>query len=173
MTTSPLLGPISKYVFAAGIILVISLPGLAQTGKSARGKGATEKVEDAGLRRLIHDYYEAWNTLDPENADRFYDKDARLVFYDIAPLQYNGWNEYKQSLKALFTQYSSFRLIPRDDLKVRRNGDMAFVTLTLHLSAVHKTSGPLELDARHTAVLEKRGDRWVIVHEHISAPLPV
>jgi ketosteroid isomerase-like protein len=173
MKRPPLLSPISRCVFAAGIMLVISLSGLAQTGKGAHGKGATENVADAGIRKLINDYYEAWNTLDPENADRFYDKGAGLVFYDIAPLQYNGWNEYKQSLKALFTQYSSFKLIPRDDLKVRRNGGMAFVTLTLHLSAVHKTGGPLELDARHTAILEKRGGRWVIVHEHISAPLPV
>jgi ketosteroid isomerase-like protein len=168
MKTSPLPGPISRYVLAAWIILAISLPGLAQNSK-----GATEKNVDAGIRKLIGDYYAAWNTLDPENADRFYDKDSGLVFYDIAPLQYNGWGEYKQSLKALLTQYSSFKLIPRDDLKVRRNGDMAFVTLTLRLSAVHKTSGPLELDARHTAILEKRGGRWLIVHEHISAPLPV
>ncbi|HKG22646.1 MAG TPA: nuclear transport factor 2 family protein [Blastocatellia bacterium] len=153
-------------LLAAAILIAISLSGSARAGKRATGNAA-----EAGLRKLMADYYKAWNTLDPENAGRFYDEAPGLVFYDIAPLQYDGWNEYKRSLKSVFTQYSSFKLIPGNDLKVRRNGRMALVTLTLHLSAVHKTNGPLELDARHTAVLEKRGDRWLIVHEHISAPL--
>ncbi|HVF89713.1 MAG TPA: nuclear transport factor 2 family protein [Blastocatellia bacterium] len=167
MNTPTPLKAAPRLLFAAAVILATSLSGLAQASKRATGNAA-----EVGLKKLIMDYYKAWNTLDPENAGRFYDEGPGLVFYDIAPLQYNGWNEYRQSLKALFTQYSSFKLIPGNDLKIRQNGRMALVTLTLHLSAVHKTNGPLELDARHTAVLEKRGGRWLIVHEHISAPLP-
>ena len=29
----------------------------------------------------------------------------------------------------------------------------------------------MELDIRHTAIWEKRGGKWLIVHEHVSAPL--
>jgi ketosteroid isomerase-like protein len=170
MKTNPLLKAASRRAFATAIMLVLAAPALSPAQTTER---TTRSYADSELGRFIGDYYEAWNTLDPENADKYYDKDATLVFYDIAPLKYRNWNEYKQSIKALFTQYSSFRLIPGDDLKVRRNGEMALVTLTLHISAVHKVSGPLELDARHTAVLEKRRGKWVIVHEHISAPLPI
>lgn len=171
MKPTPPLRAALRLLFAAALMLMIALPAAAQM-KSRINRSTGAENADATLKRLIRDYYEAWNTLDPENADRFYDGDASLVFYDIAPLQYKGWGEYKQSLKMLFTEYSSFKLIPGNDLKVRQNGDMAFVTLTLHLSAVHRSSGPLELDARHTAILEKRRGRWVIVHEHISVPLP-
>jgi ketosteroid isomerase-like protein len=30
----------------------------------------------------------------------------------------------------------------------------------------------MELDARHTAIWERRGGKWLVVHEHISVPLP-
>jgi ketosteroid isomerase-like protein len=30
----------------------------------------------------------------------------------------------------------------------------------------------MEVDGRHTAIWEKRGAKWLIVHEHVSAPLP-
>jgi hypothetical protein len=29
----------------------------------------------------------------------------------------------------------------------------------------------LDLECRHTAIWEKRGAKWLIVHEHVSAPL--
>jgi len=35
-----------------------------------------------------------------------------------------------------------------------------------------KAGGSLVIDGRHTAVWEKRNGKWLIVHEHLSAPLP-
>ncbi len=48
---------------------------------------------------------------------------------------------------------------------------MALTTLTFHLSGKQKDGSVLELDCRHTIVWEKRGPRWLIIHEHISKPL--
>ena len=61
---------------------------------------------------------------------------------------------------------------PHDDLRVVRHGDVAWTTLTFHLSAVLKDGGGLVLDGRHTAIWERRDGRWLIVHEHLSVPLP-
>jgi ketosteroid isomerase-like protein len=30
----------------------------------------------------------------------------------------------------------------------------------------------MEVDGRHTAIWEKHGGKWLIAHEHLSAPLP-
>jgi ketosteroid isomerase-like protein len=46
------------------------------------------------------------------------------------------------------------------------------MTLTFHLEFILKTGENLELDCRHTAIWMKRRNKWLIVHEHISAPLP-
>src|SRR6266511_2568136 len=45
-------------------------------------------------------------------------------------------------------------------------------TRTMHLTANMKEGKPLEFDGRHTVIWEDRGGKWLIVHEHFSAPLP-
>jgi ketosteroid isomerase-like protein len=45
------------------------------------------------------------------------------------------------------------------------------MTLTFHLSFTLKTGEAMEIDCRHTAIWVNRRGKWLIVHEHISAPL--
>jgi ketosteroid isomerase-like protein len=33
-----------------------------------------------------------------------------------------------------------------------------------------KTGQKKSIEARHTAIWEKRGAKWIIVHEHVSVP---
>ncbi|HLG13249.1 MAG TPA: nuclear transport factor 2 family protein [Blastocatellia bacterium] len=156
-----------KLAFAATVILLAALTGPSQ----ARTPGIA--TEHGRFKALIDRYYAAWNTLNPDNAAQFYAKDADLVFYDIAPLEYKGWSEYKAGvMTAFFNNMTSGKLTPNDDLKVTRRGNVAWTTLTFHLSAKPKAGGAMELDARHTAIWERRGGKWLIVHEHISTPLP-
>jgi ketosteroid isomerase-like protein len=127
---------------------------------------------DPELKEFVKRYYEAWNTMKSENADAFYAKDSNIVFFDATPMQYQGWKEYKEgSQKLFFDTTKSCKLIPNDDLRTFRHGDVAWITLTFHLSAEMKQGPPTELDLRQTSILEKRDNKWVIVHEHISAPL--
>jgi ketosteroid isomerase-like protein len=44
--------------------------------------------------------------------------------------------------------------------------------VSLHLSIAFKDGKTEEIDARHTAIWEKRGGKWLIVHEHVSVPMP-
>ena len=145
----------------------MALTAVAQTMKAAAGV-------EGEFKTLIDQYYAAWSTLNPDNAAKFYAKDAGLVFYDIAPLKYNSWAEYKEGVKKAFTEtMSSGKLTPKDDLKVNQRGNLVWTTVTFHLSAQPKAGGAaLEVDGRHTAIWEKRDGKWVIVHEHVSAPLP-
>jgi len=133
---------------------------------------AEAQTVDPELKEFVKRYYDAWNTLKSENADPFYAKDSNIVFFDAAPLQYNGWKEYKEGAQKLFFDTTtSCKLIPNDDLKTFRHGSVGWITLTLHLSAVMKDGSATELDLRQTSILEKRDGKWLIVHEHISAPL--
>jgi len=101
-----------------------------------------------------------------------YAKDADLIFYDIAPLKYTGWAEYNKGVRNVLGGFESLKLTPNNDLKVTRRGSIAWTTVTFHLSAKQKGGGQMELDGRHTASWERRGGKWLIVHEHFSAPLP-
>ena len=156
----------SLICLAAALTTVAALP--AQTEKTS----GTKARGDAVFKQLIERYYSAWNTANPDNAAPLYAPEAGLVFYDLAPLKYNGWGEYKEGAAKLLSQFAGAKLTPNDDLKVTRHGKLAWTTVTFHLSGTLKTGAAMELDGRHTAIWEKRGDKWLIVHEHVSAPLP-
>lgn len=125
------------------------------------------------INALVKAYYTAWNTLNPDNAAKFYAKDADLVFFDIAPLKYaGGWREYSDNFKKnVAPGFASLTLTPGNDIKITRKGNIALATLTFHLAAKQKDGQSLEFDGRHTLVFEKRGTQWLIIHEHISKPL--
>jgi ketosteroid isomerase-like protein len=151
------------------LMLLATLTASAQTKKA----GASHPSADAEFKALIERYYAAWNTLNADNAAPYYAQDADLVFYDVAPLKYNGWAEYKQGVQKIFFQnISSGKLTPYNDLKVMRRGNVAWTTLTFHLSGTYKDGKTMDVDCRHTAIWEKRGGKWLVVHEHVSAPLP-
>ena len=151
-----------KFVTAFAILLV-----LAATVQAADKPGDT-----AEFKTLIQHYWEAWSTLNPDNAAPMYAKEADAVFFDITPLKYNGWEEYKVGVKQIFASAASASFVPNDDLKVTRRGNIAWTSNTFR-GAIHQKDGKtMELTGRHTAVWEKRGAHWIIVHEHVSAPLP-
>ena len=146
-----------------GLVALIVLSCTVRAGSSGN---------DQEFKKLIADYYSAWNSMKAANAGPLYAQDSDLVFYDIAPLKYNGWPEYRDGAqKYFFDTATTAKLTPNDDLKVTRKGDVAWTTLTLHISATLKDGNQMEMDGRQTSIWEKRSGKWVIVHEHISAPL--
>ena len=158
-----------KSTAAIGMIFLIALSSAAQTKRLA-----AKSASDDEFKTLIEGYYTAWSSLNLDKAAKYYAKDADLIFYDIAPLKYNDWAEYRAGVqKGFFDVISSGKLTPNlNDLRVTRRGNIAWTTLTFHLSATPKAGGSMELDARHTAIWEKRDGKWLIVHEHVSVPLP-
>ncbi|HWN97878.1 MAG TPA: nuclear transport factor 2 family protein [Blastocatellia bacterium] len=161
-----------RIALAVVIALLVTMPVLARAKRTA-AKPAADAAFNNEFKQMIDEYYSAWSTLNPDNAAKFYAKDADLVFYDVAPLKYNAWSEYRAGVIKAFTEpMSSGKLTPNDDLKVIRRGNIVWTTLTFHLTAKPKAGGAMEVDCRHTAIWEKRGSKWLIVHEHVSAPLP-
>jgi ketosteroid isomerase-like protein len=151
------------------ITLSLTLLLLAAVPASAKTKPASG---DAEFKELIKQYYELWSMANPDKPAPLYAKDAGLVFYDVAPLKYTGWDEYKVGVqKNLFDNLASGALTAKDDLKVTRKGNIAWTTVTGHFSAKMKNGQALEADVRHTAIWEKRNGKWLIVHEHVSMPM--
>jgi ketosteroid isomerase-like protein len=124
------------------------------------------------FRQLIDSYWQAWSSLDPDKAAPMYVKDGDAVFFDVAPLKYTGWDQYKDGVKKVFANATSAKFVANDDLKSSRSGNMAWTSETFHGEVGQKDGKTMELNGRHTAIWAKRGGKWLIVHEHVSAPLP-
>ncbi len=80
-----------------------------------------------------------------------------------------GWTDYRNNHLAPELKEFKNTKYAFSDLKVKTSGNLALATFKYTLSA--------DIGARHidsgglgTAVLEKRGRRWQIVHWHSSAP---
>lgn len=129
-------------------------------------------TDDATFRKLIDGYCAAWSSGNPDNAAKYYAQDSGLVFYDIAPFSYRGWKDYRTGVqKALFDNMASGSLTAGKDLKVTRRGTIAWTTVPMHFSEKTKDGKTVEAEIRYTGIWEKRGAKWVLVHEHLSAPM--
>jgi len=157
----------SSVTFAQTTIPQTPTKEKATAESSEKAKPSTDE-----FNTLIADYYKAWNTLNLDMPSKYYAKDPSLVFFDIAPMEYKGWKEYQSGVRKLLEGYSAFKLMPNKDLLVTRKGKIAWTTLTFHISGKMKDGTALEVDGRHTAIWEKRKSNWLIVHEHVSVPLP-
>lgn len=126
--------------------------------------------ETAAIRATIVKAYENWGTLNPDANDALYSAQGDVAWYDIAPMQYKGWADYKAGVKKLFEGFKDLTFTLGDDFAVTRVGKVAWVTLTWKAVAHLKDGKELHLEGRGTEVLQKQKGKWIIVHEHVSVP---
>ena len=110
--------------------------------------------------------------IEQENALGFTNVTATYVKAETtATVSLTGTGAGDTGLGGLLGGFETLKLTPHGDLKVTRRGNIAWTTVTFHLSAKQKSGGQMEADGRHTAIWEKRAGKWLIVHEHFSTPL--
>lgn len=152
------------------LYVVLAFAGALLTFVGARAQ--QKATDDATFRKLIDAYCAAWSTGNADNPARFYAKEDGLVFYDVAPFSYHSWKEYHDGVKtALFDDMESGTLSAGKDLKVKRHGTVAWTTVSMHLSEKTKDGKSVEADIRYTGIWERRPAGWMLVHEHLSAPM--
>ncbi len=153
-------------------VILVLLAGATGVAAQAQKKAAPAKAA-YDFQALMQKISEAWSSTDPSGVAQYYAQGPRHVYYDIAPLKYNGWQEYAEGYKKLMADYSSVKFTLGPDARAHQRGNMAWATATWKGEMVKKNSGAKEtIEGRWTAVFEKRGDNWIIVHDHFSLPLP-
>jgi ketosteroid isomerase-like protein len=152
------------------LYVVVAFAGALLTFVGARAQ--QKASDDATFRKLIDSYCAAWSSGNADTPARFYAKEDGLVFYDAAPFAYHGWKEYHEGVKREFLdEAQSISLSAGKDLRVNRHGPMAWTTVSMHLSEKTKDGKDVETNLRYTGIWERRPSGWLLVHEHISAPL--
>jgi ketosteroid isomerase-like protein len=127
---------------------------------------------EQALRGLVPRIVASWETFDLAKIEPYYASDPDLTYFDLAPLKYNNWAEYRATVpKVLFEPNSSLKLKVNDDLRVRSRGSLAWATFTFVADITNKQGATSHLDGRWTMIFEKRAKGWIVVHEHVSAPL--
>jgi ketosteroid isomerase-like protein len=149
---------------------ILLFAGLALACLFARPSRGQQSEE--ALRALVPQILASWQTLDLAKIEPYYAADADLTYFDLVPMKYNNWGEYRTGVqKALFDPNSSIKLKMNDDLRVHRRGSLAWATFTFGADITNKQGAASHLDGRWTMIFEKRAKGWIVVHEHVSAPL--
>ena len=130
---------------------------------------AAAGVPDKAFMQKICD---VWSTMNLDNAAKYYDSSPALLFFDISPLKYTGWAQYAAGAKKELAGLKSIKFVVHDDAAVHHGGNFAFGTATVNTTMTDKAGKVTNLDCRWTVVWEKKGAKWLIVHEHFSAPMP-
>jgi ketosteroid isomerase-like protein len=159
---------LTSLILAASWLIVLTASAQYPAGAAQHQPAGVDPEIRSTLERL----YAAWSDLDPAKAAPFYAKEPNLVFFDVAPMKYTGWAEYAAGVPTAFATYRSGTFTLNDDLRVHRHGgNLAWATATWRGELNKKAGGTEHLEGRYTAVLEKRGKNWLIIHEHMSVSL--
>jgi ketosteroid isomerase-like protein len=124
------------------------------------------------FQRRIADYCAAWSTVDGEldwaRTQRLYAGGDGPVFFEAARTGVPALRSLEERKKALY-EGRSVSVTPRNDLHVTRNGNVAWTTISLDV-VTQTDDGPESRRVQYqTSIWERRGARWVIVNEHLSA----
>jgi ketosteroid isomerase-like protein len=149
-------------VVLVALALFAAFPVAAQSPK---------KPTNAQLKELVPQIVAAWETFNLAKISPYYAADPDLTYFDIAPLKYDNWAEYKVGVQKTFFDTSKSIHFKLADLRVHSRGALAWATFTFGADIVNKQGASSHLDGRWTMILEKRGPHWVVVHEHVSVPL--
>jgi ketosteroid isomerase-like protein len=153
------------YLAVLTALLVLVGFGSAQTKKPASKAAAS-----APNKALLQKIWDGWSSLDVSKVSEFYATGPH-TFFDIAPLKYSSWDEYQKGVVNVLAGFKIAKFTVNDDADIHPAGEYYWGTATVKEDATLK-SGKREMGTfRWTFIFGKQDGNWVIVHEHVSAPL--
>ncbi len=153
-----------KRIAVLAFVLAMTVAGLAQKSPKASAGGGVDKT-------YLQKIWTGWATLDAAGQKQYYAQGPH-VFFDIAPLKYASWDEYEAGVTKELAGYKAARFTVNDDAQIHRAGEAYWITATVASDMTQKTGKREMATFRWTAIFEKQGGKWLIVHEHVSEPLP-
>jgi ketosteroid isomerase-like protein len=114
---------------------------------------------------MISELLGAWQVGDVEKLHSHYAEDVSVVNGSWAP-PVVGWTNYLASYQLQRARTQQVRL-DRLNTLIRVNGDFAWASYQWDFSGVVDGT-PSTAEGQTTLVLEKRGDKWIVVHNHTS-----
>ncbi len=158
----------TKKVNGRVLIVLALVIGTIFVGIGFVGTASAQSKDEMLVRRVLTQNTTAFAENDMPTLDKIWANDEAVTVFENGSANY-GWADYRNNhlgpeMKEFTnTKYSS------SDVKVKVSGKTAWATFKYTISGdsagKHFDSGGLG-----TAILEKRGGLWVIVHWHSSAP---
>ena len=125
--------------------------------------------DEARIRELVEDWAEAARASDLERVMAHYAPDV-VAFDAILRLQFKGADAYREHWQACIGMCPHPMILEIHDLHVAVSGEMAFSHSLARCGAREADGTERTSWMRATSCYHRFGARWLIVHEHWSAP---
>jgi ketosteroid isomerase-like protein len=162
------------FFLAAALFLTCASPAAAQKEKKKK-KDNTPPVDSSNtlipmsdeqqIDYMLSEMLGAWQIGDIEKLHKDYAEDVSIVNGSWAP-PVIGWTSYLAVYQQQRARMQQVRL-DRSNTYIKVSGTTAWACYQWDFAAV-VDGQPMASQGQTTVVLEKRGNRWVIVHNHTS-----
>ena len=151
---------------------LISITTDAQTPSSSPATKGETNANETQIRELYNRWAKAFHAHDVDAIMSIYAPGDALIAYDIVPpLQYLGNAAYRKDYETLLAQYDGPIEIEYRDLRIVAGDDVAFIHALERISGTLRGGQKSDIWIRATSGLRKIKGKWLIVHDHISAPV--
>jgi uncharacterized protein (TIGR02246 family) len=126
--------------------------------------------DEAAIRELVGGFVEAIRTKDIHGVMSVFAPD--VVSFDLGPpLQHGGGETFTRRWHELFESYQSPIDYEVRGLTIAAGGDVAFSHSLNRVSGTLRNGQRSDRWVRWTACYRKTNGKWLIAHEHVSAPI--
>lgn len=153
-------GMIALGLAVAAFTAMLALANLARADDKA-DIAALEKRVSAGIEAKDADAIMA----------NYVPGDSLVVFDIIPPRQYVGWDAYKKDWAGVVGGCADSPKFEISDLDISADRKLAYSHSIQHLTCTDAKGNKLDMTMRATDVYRKVNGKWLIVHEHYSAPI--
>ena len=124
----------------------------------------------AEIREQVDSWLQAVRAMDIDGIVSHYAPDI-LAFDAVSQLQFKGVDAYRKHWQACFAMCRPGTMIfEMHDLNVTAGDDVAFATALNRCGGIEENGEEKAGWMRMTAGYRKTDGRWMVVHEHFSAP---
>jgi len=142
-------------------------PAAPPTG--AAKAGPSDKAQIAALEKR---FTAAVNAKDVGKIMGVYARSGLFVYDATPPREYVGWEAYKKDWEDFFKEaFPGPIKFSISDLAITADENMAYSHSTQTIDAPGNSIPKMVV--RVTDVYRKTGDRWQIIHEHVSMPVDI
>jgi uncharacterized protein (TIGR02246 family) len=128
--------------------------------------------DETEIRNLIDRWTKAFEAKDLNGVMSIYAQSGEVLAYDIVPpLEYVGFDAYKQDYHDFFDGFEGPLQVEVRDLHITTGGSVAFSNGLERIVGTMKNGQKFDAWIRFTECYRKINGRWQAVHDHISVPV--
>lgn len=158
-----------RLFLSLAVTFLFAAVGWSQTASHPHTTVSKSKSE---IRALYDQWAKAFEARDIDGIMALYAPGNAIIAYDVVPpLQYKGWDAYRQDYLQFLDQYDGPVHVEYRDLRILSSGDVGFIHGLERFTGKMKNGQQSDLWLRVTSGVRKIHGKWLIVHDHVSVPV--